>query len=257
MAGWRGRPPCVVGIPMMNMHELTASVIEDIDFDAIDELILFDHGSDNPETIRWLSEVDRLPKVRVDRRAAIPPESLYRSWNDTIRRANERFPADAGDVVILNNDVRLPRGFVRCLTRALRAGDPTVMITFPDVRAPLKHGVPWKIELTPTHGLVRNGGMTGYAFALKAEAFRDTLPLIDERLKFYSGDRDLIHSVESAGYSAARVNGLPCEHQRGATRKRRPELREQERRDIRLWWGENGIRAEKEARAAGAPQASG
>jgi GT2 family glycosyltransferase len=130
------------------------------------------------------------------------------------------------------------------------------MITFPDARAPLRSGVPWRIRVTPTKGLAMEGGMTGWAFALKAEAFRSELPLIDERLKFYSGDRDLVHSVEMAGYRAARVDGLPCTHQRGATRKRRPELKEQQDRDIHLWWSKDGIRAEKEGKGAGPPSSN-
>jgi hypothetical protein len=234
---------------MMNLHEQTARLIDDLGSDAIDELIIYDHGSDDPRSIQWLAEVERRPKVRVDRREAVPAASLYRSWNDTIRRAITRYPDGPVDVVILNNDLRVPRGFVRFLTRALRTADPTIMITFPDARAPLALGVPWKVRLTPTKGLAIDGGMTGWAFALKGEAFRGDLPLIDERLKFYSGDRDLIHSVEAAGYTAARVDGLPAVHERGATRRRRPELKEQQDRDVRLWWGKNGIRDEKEASA--------
>lgn len=233
---------------MMNLHEETAKLVADLDFDAIDELIIYDHGSDDPRSIEWLTEIERAPKISVDRRAAVPVESLYRSWNDTIRRAIARFPTGPVDVVILNNDVTVPRGFVRCLTRALRAAGPGVIVTYPDAHAPLRSGIPLRIKLTPTKGLAMEGGMTGWAFALKAEAFRAELPLIDERLRFYSGDRDLIHTVETAGYRAARVDRLPCAHERGATRRRRPELKGQQDRDIQLWWGPDGIRAEKEGR---------
>lgn len=233
------RPPCVIGIPMMNLHDRTARVIADLDFDEFDELIIFDHASDDPATLVWLREIERRRKVTVDRRGIIPEESLYRAWNDTIRHALARFDGPEVDVVILNNDVRLPRGFVRFLTRAMRSGDPNILIAYPDAQAKRKSGLPRRVELTPTRGLHADGGMTGWAFALRAEAFRGRIPYIDERLKFYSGDRDLVHAVESRGYTAARVNGLPCEHGLGVTRKRRPELMEQQKRDIALWWGEH------------------
>jgi GT2 family glycosyltransferase len=224
---------------MMNLHDMTARLIRDLDFDDFDELVIFDHGSDDPASISWLAEVERRDKVTVDRRAAIPDESLYRSWNDTIRRALERYDDPAVDAVLLNNDVRLPPGFVRFMTRALRAGDPRVMIAYPDVSASLEQGLPRTIDVTPTRGLAAQGGLTGWAFALKAEAFRSELPYIDERLRIYSGDRDLVHTVETHGYYAARVNGLPCKHRLGSTRRKRPELKEQQRRDVALWWGEH------------------
>lgn len=224
---------------MMNLHDRTARLIADLDFDEFDELIIFDHASDDPLTLRWLAEIEREPKVVVDRRRIIPEESLYRAWNDTIRRAISRFDEPEVDVVLLNNDVRLPRGFVRFLTRAMRSGDRTVMIAYPDATAKRKAGLPRRIALTPTRGLSADGGLTGWAFSVRGEAFRDKLPFIDERLKFYSGDRDLVHAVETRGFTAARVNGLPCEHGLGATRKRRPDLVEQQRRDIALWWSEH------------------
>ncbi len=233
------RPPCVIGIPMMNLHEATARVIADLDFADFDELIIFDHASDDSTSIAWLRQIARRPKVTVDLRGIIPEESLYRAWNDTIRVALARFRAREVDVVLLNNDVRIPRGFVRFLTRAMWSGDPKVMIAYPDATAQRKNGLPDRTELTPTKGLHADGGMTDGHFALKAEAFRGDLPFIDERLKFYSGDRDLVHDVETRGYYAARVNGLPCEHKLGMTRRHRRDLVQQQNRDIALWWGEH------------------
>jgi hypothetical protein len=224
---------------MMNLHDETAAVVADLDESEFDELIIFDHGSDDPASIAWLGRIEEHPKITVDRRGVIPDESLYRSWNDTIRHGLARFNAAEIDVVLLNNDVRLPRGFIGFLTRALRSGDPKVMIAFPDKEAPMDGGLPDRVGLTPTKGLHGDGGLTGWAFAVKAEAFRDVLPFIDERLKIYSGDRDLIHAVETRGYYAARVDGLPCKHTLGTTRRRRPEIKEQQERDVRLWWGEH------------------
>ena len=227
---------------MMNLHRLTRRVLDELDFADLDEVVIYDHGSDDPATIRWLAEVERRDKVTVDRRAAIPEESLYRSWNDTIRRALERHPGLEVDVVLLNNDVRLPEGFIGALAGALRSGDPRLAITYPDATAPLEAGLPKRLEVTPTRGLKGEGGLEGHAFALKAELFRTELPFIDERLKFYSGDRDLVHNVEAAGYHAGRVVGLPCRHHWGGTRRRRPELKEQQQRDVSLWWGEHKAR---------------
>ena len=41
-------------------------------------------------------------------------------WNDTIRRPLDRFRGREIDVVLLN-DVRIPPGFIRFLTRAMRS----------------------------------------------------------------------------------------------------------------------------------------
>ena len=224
---------------MMNLHERTALVIRDLRDDDFDQLVIFDHGSDEPATLEWLHEVGHRPKITVDRRGIIPEESLYRAWNDTIRYALARFDDAEVDVVLLNNDVRLPPGFIRFLTKAMRSGDPRVVIAYPDARVKRSAGVPRRIRLTPTRGLHADGGMTGWAFAVRAEVFRGEIPFIDERLKFYSGDRDLVHAVESRGYTAARVEGLPCDHDLGATRKRRRDLIEQQRRDMALWWSEH------------------
>ncbi|MGI8829502.1 MAG: glycosyltransferase family 2 protein [Candidatus Limnocylindria bacterium] len=230
------RPPCVVGIPIMNLHDFTARVVDDLD--ELDELVIYDHGSDDPASVEWLAEIELREKVTVDRRAAIPEESLYRSWNDTSRRALATFDGPEVDVVLLNNDVRLPPGFIGFLTRALRSGDPRVLITYPDSKVSLDRGLPNEIQLTPTKGLEAEGGLSGWAFALKAESFRAHVPFIDERLRLCSGDRDLVHNVEIRGNYAARVDGLPAKHAHGETRKKRPELREQQRRDVELWWGE-------------------
>jgi hypothetical protein len=223
---------------MMNLHQLTARLVEDLDFEEFDELVIYDHGSNDPGSVAWLAEIEQKAKVTVQRRAAIPEESLYRSWNDTVRRALACFDAPEIDVVLLNNDIRLPSGFVSFVTAALRSGDPGVWITYPDSRASLSEGLPKEIRITPTRGLAAEGGLSGWAFAVKAELFKAELPYIDERLRFYSGDRDLIHNVETRGHYAARVEGLPCEHGLGVTRKQRPELRDQMRRDIALWWGQ-------------------
>lgn len=221
---------------MMNLHEMTAEVLRSLADDEFDEILIFDHGSDDPASIRWLASVERRPGICVVRREAIPDESLYRAWNDTIRRALMRYQNRTADVVLFNNDIHLPPGFTRFLTRALRAGPPSVVAAFPDVHADMHDGIPTDIKLTPTGGVAADGGLTGWAFALKAEMFATQLPLIDERLRFYSGDRDLIFNIQLRGFVAARVDGLPCRHGLGVTRKKRPELAEQMRRDVELCW---------------------
>lgn len=158
-----------------------------------------------------------------------PERSIYEMWNDGWQHALDEFrqgPAAGVNVLFLNNDVEVPDDFVETLSQALRApGTEDVWAVYPDETADLGE-LPydgWEVTLARTRGTKRHGGLLGHAFMVKGEAVPlGGLPMFDTGYTWWCGDDELVAEIESRGYTAAKVVGLPVKHLNEATAQAHP-----------------------------------
>lgn len=233
----------VVEIPFLDELERTRSVVDAVLADpVVDLLILDDNGS---TTIGDLVELEADPRVRLNIRGRLENGlSLYTVWNAAVAAAHELDPGRPVNLAFLNNDVRLAPGTIRVLADELRSAPPEIAAVYPDYRRPLEAGVA-DFALTPTRGTWSKKGLSGFAFMVRAELVGWTVPLFDERYRLIYGDGDFVEELELAGLTAARVDGLPLEHDKSTTLNR-------ERR-----WAAAVKRADTDARKAKAAERSG
>ena len=109
------------------------------------------------------------------------PINIQRWWNTGLRSVyfyqDQVAPGAEFTVAVLNDDVRVPRGFVHRLDEALQLDGAAAACPAPGLRTPS-----WKVD-----GLENAPRMTGFAFAL-----RGSLKLqADEDFVWWYGDNDL------------------------------------------------------------------
>jgi len=230
----RRPPPTYVGIPFVDEVDRTRALVEQLAADpVVDVVVLADNGSADPATLAWLAGLEGDSRVRCLRFPPLGPgRSLYRVWNTLVDEAT------AGrwqpvNFALLNNDVRVPDGLIGHLARALRSASPKIAAVYPDWNRPLADGVDVTGTLTPTQGAWRAGGLSGFAFMFRAELVHGgLLPRFDERYEWIFGDGDWVEALEAAGFTAARVEGLPLEHDRSATASQTGWVPAAKRRDV-------------------------
>lgn len=215
----RRAPGLVVAVLFRDLLPATRYVAElALDDPAVGLLVLVDNGSTTKTVDTWLRKLEGNPRVKIEHRPPLSAEtSIYRVWNDQIDTAQ----ALGANLAIVNNDVRLAPGSFSHLARALRNAPPEVAAVYPDWNRALADGVDVTGELTPTRGAWRAGGLSGFAFVVRAALVAPAGPLerFDERYAWIFGDGDFVEDLERAGYTAARVEGLPLEHDKSTTAK--------------------------------------
>jgi len=230
----RRPPPTYVGVPFVDETDRTRALFEQLAADpAVDLILLADNGSTDPATLAWLDSLDGHPKARCHRLPPLGPDrSLYSVWNLLVGETGGS-GWSAVNFALLNNDVRVPDGLVGHLARALRSAPPKVAAVYPDWNRPLAAGVDVTGDLTPTRGTWRAGGLSGFAFMFRAELVHGgLLPPFDERYEWIFGDGDWVEALEHAGFTAARVEGLPLEHDKSTTANRAGWTAAAKRRDV-------------------------
>ena len=195
--------PVHVVVPVLDHLELTRDLLGDLWAQGGYEAItVFDNGS-GPETRNWLSaQADAGRIYLVDATGW----RLYRMWNDGVRRARDRSPVC--DVAILNNDLRLGPAFLASLSRALRA-DPHLWAVSPAYDGRRVDGV----EIV--EGTYKDGGLAGFAFMVRGEAF-DAVGF-DEGFEWWFGDDDLVAQIERCGGRVGITGGTSVVHVNGGS----------------------------------------
>lgn len=197
-------PYTLVAIPTLGESELLSPLVDELvrqgGFDEL--LIMNDHEREEDASFYSL---------------------WNRAWLVAAREALYLDSAFAANLVLLNDDIRIPANFVTRLCAALRSRDDA-WLTYPDYMLAVEHDGNVPFSLTPTLGTYRQGGMWGCAFALRAELLNDPLPPIDESFVIWAGDDDLVKQIELHGGKTYRVEGLALEHAASTTFARHPEL---------------------------------
>lgn len=213
----------LVAIPTLCESDLFIPLVDELlEQDEFDQLLIFDDRRDCAvgAEIGFLkdSRVLVLPTGGIRNHS----DSFYELWNAAIRRAG-RLDGRA-NVVLLNDDIKIPKHFISRLTEALREDDDA-WCTYPNYNMPIPNDRGCEHRLIPTRGTLRNGGLWGCAFALRAELYRDgELPLISEQFRIWCGDDDLVKQIDLAGKKVCRVDDLALEHHASTTFQKHPEL---------------------------------
>lgn len=220
----------VVGIPFLNELERTRAVLEIVLEDpAVDLVVLDDNGSTDPAVASWLWSLEALESfvlrrpstagIVVNRRPPLEDGgSLYELWNGVVKLAQGFAGRGPVNVALLNNDLRLTPRTVGILADALRSAPAEVAAVYPDYTRALADDVDLG-ELVPTRGTWTKKGLSGFAFMFRGELMGDVVPFFDTRYRLFYGDGDFVESLEDAGMTAARVSGLPLEHDKSTTVK--------------------------------------
>lgn len=211
--------PTLVAIPTRCESDLLMPLIDELlEQDEFDKLLIYDDRVAPPSEshVAFLKD-PRVAVVRILERV-----SFYELWNSAIRRAG-RLNGRA-NVVLLNDDIKIPKHFISRLTEALREDDD-VWCAYPNYNMPVANDGGCEHRLVPTRGTMKQGGLWGCAFALRAELYRHRdLPMIDEKFRIWCGDDDIVKQIDLAGKKVCRVDDLALEHIASTTFQKHPEL---------------------------------
>lgn len=214
-----------VAIPTLGESELLGPLLWDLaSAPCADEIIVMNNRQDG---VRPFS--DDLLDLCV-KEWKYPAWPLYQMWNMAWAHATVGGRGGPSQVVLLNDDIKIPQDFVCRLVKALRHSDDC-WCAYPNYRLSLDQDEPNRVEelgeafaYTPTKRTYKDGGLWGCAFALRGEILNDPIPPIDEQFKVWCGDDDLVRQLEIAEHPAYRVNGLAIEHHASTTLNKHPEL---------------------------------
>lgn len=203
--------PTFVIVPFKDRHDLTAQLIASLDAHGREEgparIILCDNGSVEPPPAEW----NAIPAAGMN---------IHEMWNAGVEMAL----AEAGsncNIAILNNDIKIDRGFLNGLSVALRS-DPRVVAVCPNY-----DGRDFPAEMQQIHGICANrydgtGGLAGFAFMVRGEWFADGYRFPEE-LQWWFGDNDLVETITRAGGLMGLVKRVACEHIGGGSQTEQPD----------------------------------
>ncbi|MDQ3695138.1 MAG: glycosyltransferase [Chloroflexota bacterium] len=164
--------PTYAVIPVRDRHELTRSLIAQLDLPA-ERVIIVDNGSTIPARDVFSNS------ARVVEHSTRNISALWNVGLDAVA-AEQIGPYN---VAVLNNDLSLPPGFLTGLANGLRAR-PTHLIAYPDHEHRLPPGICDSV-----------GRMSGFAFMLRGEfGLR-----LDPQFVWWFGDDDLERRARAVG----------------------------------------------------------
>lgn len=206
-------------VPVKDQLEHTRGIIDQLTAQGgYEAVFVYDNGS-RRQTAELLARRDGHYGVEVIDAAGWP---LYEMWQRGVERARER--AEACDIAVLNNDLRLGPDFLRSLGATLRS-EPALWAVSPRYDDRPISGTEY------VSGTFKDGGLAGFAFVTRGEAF-DQLAF-DAGFNVWFGDDDLVAQIEQAGHKVALTSATWVEHIDGGghTLRQRPDLCEELRAD--------------------------
>jgi len=172
---------------------------------AVNELFIYDNGHKETD-VELLKTIEEYEKgFYVDTRGL----SLHGQWNKALKYAADNTPSN---IVLSNDDIEISDLLVTKLSHHLRSNE-NIWIAYPAN----KNQFTGKSDVSMTRGTKADGGMDGCCFMVKADAFHEGLPFIDERFIYWGGDDDLVKNVESLQKLQARVNEVYVVHEESST----------------------------------------
>lgn len=207
-------PPTFVVIPAKDRHEMTAAVVASLDADHV---LVCDNGSVPPLEI---------PGAEV---VSTPDLSISQMWNLGLDTAAKRYDGPH-NVAVLNNDLRVPPGFLDDLARGLRTARDH-LIAYPNI-----HDLPAD-AIVPTSNPTTGLSMSGWAFMVRGEAGLR----VDEQFRWWFGDNDLQLQAEKLGGKVVCVGGVTCEHLHpNESTQANPDLQQIAKEDEGRFWAKWG-----------------
>lgn len=181
-------PEITVVIPVRDRHHLTRDLIADLDVSP-DSILVIDNNSEEParEALKGLCQVIEEPE-----------RNISRLWNVGLKATQGSLKT-----AILNNDLRVPPGFLDALAAPLR--DHHYAISYPDWAGRLQPGE--RDVRTVAEAISLFECMSGYAFMMN----RSKDLWMDESMIWWYSDRDIEWQARQAG-GVVCVGGVSVEH---------------------------------------------
>ena len=142
-----------------------------------------------------------------------PGRTIYQEWNEAAEWACE---LDAY-VLILNDDIAIGPGFPGALGAALDA-NPDFGLISSDTALPRAETYPGGGVIDVAHHLGNRREFANWAFIARPEAYH----MVDEGLKIWYGDDDLIWKVCEAGWRTGLLRGVGVFHDTSTTSRQMP-----------------------------------
>lgn len=137
--------------------------------------------------------------------------TIHQMWNEAIRTAQEEAKGRPFNLAFLNNDLAIrSTHFLSKLATALRADDLLLAVS-PRYDDRPDRGVQY------VDGSAGAGGLAGFCFMVKGEAFAAGLPTFDEKLQWWYGDDDLVLNISRSGHRVGIVHAVEVEHLGGGS----------------------------------------
>ncbi len=216
--------PTFVVIPVKERLELTRRLVDHLEAEGgYDELFVLDNGSCDG-TAAWLRHRSVDTRITPVDAAGL---SIYGLWNLGVRLARTRHPA--GNIAILNNDIRPGPQFLDRLAAGLRSR-PDLWVVSPNYDHRPVRGVEY------VRSTFKRGGIAGFAFMARGEVFDEIS--FDEGFRWWYGDDDFVAQVRARGGRAGIVGDATVEHIGGGAQTVRytPAVLADIERDRRRMW---------------------
>jgi GT2 family glycosyltransferase len=224
--------PTYAIIPQKGNFHLTEAVVKQLEREDVHQVLVMDNGSP--------AGPDVMPPSLVPRIVSMPEASIHRMWNEGIKLAREHAKGPF-NLAILNNDIRLGPHAIKRMATALRADD-TLLAVCPSYGTK-GSGVQ---RVTGTAG---SGGLAGFCFMVKGEAFGTEVPPFDESFEWFYGDDDFVMNVGKSGHAVAIVHGASVEQVNGGSQTHRADRKVVAERDMERFFAkwEGSVRAKEPA----------
>lgn len=196
-----------VGIPSAGVCDLLEQLVEQLlEQNEFDEFLLIDNTATGSVKENFTD-----PRISVSHR---PELTLTQMWNVMWAHAKVQGTARGipSQVVLLNDDIQIPKHFVSRLVDVLRS-DERIACAYPNYRLPLGQNAPINNDWTATEGTYKDGGLWGCAFTLRGEILNTRIPPMDEQFDFWCGDDDLVEQIRLAGMLTVRADGIALKHE--------------------------------------------
>lgn len=173
---------------------------------STDEILIYDNGHSYEDAIRLSFFASKTDKTSYVNTRGL---SLHGQWNKALKYAADNSPAN---IILSNDDIEISDFLVTKLSEHLRSND-NFWIVYPANQKQYS-GLP---QIKITRGTKADGGMDGCCFMVRADAFNEGLPFIDERFVYWGGDDDIVRNVESMGKQQIRVDEVFVRHEESST----------------------------------------
>jgi GT2 family glycosyltransferase len=216
--------PTFVVIPVKDRLDLTRRLVDHLTAEGgYEALYVLDNGSCDG-TAAW---VRRRPVRTMIQPVDAAGLSVYAMWNLGVRLARTRHPA--GNIAILNNDIRTGPQFLTRLAAGLRSR-PDLWVVSPNYDHRVVRGMEY------VQSTFKRGGLAGFAFMTRGEVFDEIS--FDEGFRWWYGDDDFVAQVEARGGRVGIVGDATVEHIGGGAQTIRytPEVLADIERDRRRMW---------------------
>jgi hypothetical protein len=193
-----------VVLPVRNKLGFTRSILDQLAHQAVDTVLVFDHGSDH-ETADYLKQAHKHGMIHLTDATGW---RFYEMWADGVRQALAR--TDTANIAFLNNDLLLSYRCLPILADALRADSQRWI-----VGARYDNRV-WDGVMDVEHSFA-DGGIPGFCWMARLEPFAAARLSIDTGYHWWFGEDAVFRQCVTSGHTMGLVNDASVIHINGGS----------------------------------------